>query len=178
MYTPNERIKDYRELILQLTQEDFAKETGLELERVKKIEAKKIQVRVPDVKVIAERYNISTDYLFGFKRFPAPLHPKENEAMMWHYIEELSDEELWDVLRRLGEDLGIDVIGKMPDKSKDEGVVITVCYGEKKVWGSREEAKDFFLKAMAESDGSEHQRYSEIYTKICLGFDVCTDEED
>lgn len=56
--------------------------------------------------------------------------------------------------------------------------VTTVCYGQKRVWDSREEAKDFFLEAMMNSDGSEHDRYSSIYIQLQNGLDLCTDEEE
>lgn len=56
--------------------------------------------------------------------------------------------------------------------------VTTVCYGQKQVWDSREEAKAFFLEAMMNSDGSEHDRYSGIYIQLMNGLNYCTDEED
>ncbi len=56
--------------------------------------------------------------------------------------------------------------------------VTTKCYGEVKVWDSREEAKSFFLEAMMNSDGSEHDRYSGIYIQLQNGLDFCTDEDE
>lgn len=56
--------------------------------------------------------------------------------------------------------------------------VTTVCNKQKRVWDSREEAKDFFLEAMMNSDGSEHDRYSSIYIQLQNGLDLCTDEEE
>ena len=50
--------------------------------------------------------------------------------------------------------------------------VTTKCYGEVKVWNDREEAQAYFLEAMMNSDGAEHDRYSGI------GLDYCTDEDD
>ena len=38
--------------------------------------------------------------------------------------------------------------------------VTTVCYGEKQEWDDREEAQAYFLEAMMNSDGAEHDRYS------------------
>ena len=58
-----------------------------------------------------------------------------------------------------------------------EGQVITVCYGEEQVWDSREEAKEFFLEAMMASEGSEQQRYVNIFTELSLGFIRCIDGE-
>lgn len=57
--------------------------------------------------------------------------------------------------------------------------VTTKCYGEVKKWNNREEAKDFFLEAMMNSDGSEHDRYSAVYIQLMNGLPFCTDcEED
>lgn len=56
--------------------------------------------------------------------------------------------------------------------------VTTKCYGEVKKWDNREEAKDFFLEAMMNSDGSEHDRYSSIYIQLMNGLPFCTDEEE
>ena len=41
--------------------------------------------------------------------------------------------------------------------------VTTKCYGEVKVWDDREDAQAYFLEAMMNSDGAEHDRYSGIY---------------
>ena len=56
--------------------------------------------------------------------------------------------------------------------------VTTVCYGEEKLWDSRNEAKDFFLEGLKATDGSERERYAAIYTKLILGKNYCTDELD
>lgn len=62
------------------------------------------------------------------------------------------------------------------DTSADMSVT-TVCYGESRHWESREEAKAFFLDCMMASEGSEQQRYTTIYSKLCEGFAVCDDDE-
>lgn len=56
--------------------------------------------------------------------------------------------------------------------------VTTVCYGEKKVWDSRKEAADFFLEAIAGSEGAECERYTTIYAKLVQGLEVCSDDAD
>ena len=56
--------------------------------------------------------------------------------------------------------------------------VTTKCYGEVKVWNDREEAQAYFLEAMMNSDGAEHDRYSGIYIQLQNGLDYCTDEDD
>jgi len=55
--------------------------------------------------------------------------------------------------------------------------VKTVCYGKEDVWDSRKEAADFFLRAIAGSEGSECERYTKIYTELLMGKAVCTDGE-
>lgn len=56
--------------------------------------------------------------------------------------------------------------------------VITVCYGERQTWDSRKDAADYFLAAMAGSEGSEQNRYAKVYTEIICGFSICTDTEE
>ena len=55
--------------------------------------------------------------------------------------------------------------------------VTTVCYGKKQEWDDREEAQAYFLEAMMNSDGAEHDRYSGIYIQLQNGLDYCTDED-
>lgn len=64
------------------------------------------------------------------------------------------------------------------DSCKKIDTVTTICYGEKQVWNSREEAKTFFLAGMAASEGAENQRYTKIYLELMMGKDVCTDKEE
>ena len=55
--------------------------------------------------------------------------------------------------------------------------VTTVCYGEKKVWDSRKEAMDFFYEGMLCCEGSERDRYTNIYCKLADGARYATDED-
>lgn len=64
------------------------------------------------------------------------------------------------------------------DAVKKVVVVRTVCYGKTEEWFSREEAEQFFLRAMAGSEGSEQSRYTKIYTELKMGLTLCTDEEE
>ena len=66
---------------------------------------------------------------------------------------------------------GVDSVAKLD-------TVTTVCYGEKKVWDSRKDAADFFLEAIAGSEGSECERYTAIYAKLVQGLGVCSDDAD
>lgn len=54
--------------------------------------------------------------------------------------------------------------------------VTTVCYKQERRWNSRNEALDFFMDAMMNSDGAEHDRYVRIYDRLNLGLDYCTDD--
>lgn len=64
------------------------------------------------------------------------------------------------------------------DSCRKLNSVVTICYGERKVWDDRKEAAEFYLAAMAGSDGHEQSRYTKIYIEIMSGFSECTDEEE
>ena len=58
-------------------------------------------------------------------------------------------------------------------------MTITVkCYRELKTFDTREEAKQFFIEAMAWSGGSELERYAQIYRQLHDGLTYCSDEDD
>lgn len=56
-------------------------------------------------------------------------------------------------------------------------ISITVCYGKVEKRDDRQEAKNHFLEAMMNSEGSERERYSNVYIGIIQGPDCCTDSE-
>ncbi len=56
--------------------------------------------------------------------------------------------------------------------------VTTLCNGKKQEWNYREEAQAYFLEAMMNSDGAEHDRYSCIFIQLQNGLSCCTDEDD
>lgn len=56
--------------------------------------------------------------------------------------------------------------------------IIVICYGQKKVWKSRKKAIKFYLEAMQNSDGSESERYTNIYYDLMDRKSICTDEDD
>ena len=60
---------------------------------------------------------------------------------------------------------------------KLDSVKVT-CYGETKIWDSRKEAADFYLSAIAGSEGSECERYTKIYTDLVSGKKECSDTEE
>ena len=76
----------------------------------------------------------------------------------------------WDTGHHLG-------IAYGEDECEILRTVKTICYGKEDVWDSREEARQFFLKAEAGSEGSEQNRYGTILAKLEMGLDVCYDTE-
>ena len=48
--------------------------------------------------------------------------------------------------------------------------ITTVCYGKEEIWKTKEAAEQFFLQAMMGSDGSERDRYTNIYIKLQMIF--------
>lgn len=77
----------------------------------------------------------------------------------------------WDNGSGLNVVYGEDIVKKL-------ATVTTVCYGEKQVWDSRKEAANFFLQAIAGTEGAECERYTTIYTKLVSGLEVCSDDAD
>lgn len=55
-------------------------------------------------------------------------------------------------------------------------MITTVCYNQEEKWESREEAMEYFLEGMRNSEGSERERYTNIYFDLMDGKDYCTDE--
>ena len=55
----------------------------------------------------------------------------------------------------------------MARRSKVDLVVVT-CYGKSKVW-ERSEAIAFFLEGMRGCEGSERERYTDIYLQLIDG---------
>jgi len=74
----------------------------------------------------------------------------------------------WDNGSRLNVVYGEDACKKLDS-------VKVICYGKEEVWDSRMEAADFYFKAIAGSEGSECERYTNIYTELLLGKKVCSD---
>ena len=81
---------------------------------------------------------------------------------------------LKDVLQNVPKSLGV-VYGE--DSCRKLDSVKVICYGKEETWDSRKEAADFYLRAIAGSEGSECERYTKIYTELLMGKIVCTDEE-
>ncbi len=55
--------------------------------------------------------------------------------------------------------------------------MITVkCSGKEEFWRSRKKAMNFYFDAMMSCEGSEKERYTNIYCDLRLGRDYCSDE--
>ena len=66
---------------------------------------------------------------------------------------------------------------KMSELAMNPNHKVTIkCHGIERVWSDREEAMVFYLEAMMNSDGAEHDRYSSIVIQLQNGLDYCTDE--
>lgn len=74
----------------------------------------------------------------------------------------------WDNGSGLNVVYGQDIVKKLDS-------VTTICYGKTEVWDSRKEAADFFLRAIAGSEGAECERYTTIYAKLVSGEKICSD---
>mgnify|MGYP001197243399 CR=1 FL=1 len=61
--------------------------------------------------------------------------------------------------------------------NKAETIKVT-CYGKTDVYGNREEAERFYLEAMMNSEGSERDRYVNIYLQLKEGRTECSDVEE
>lgn len=56
--------------------------------------------------------------------------------------------------------------------------VTTKCCGKVQKWDDREQAKQFFLEAMMNSEGSERDRYTSVYIQLENGLPYCVDEDN
>jgi hypothetical protein len=62
------------------------------------------------------------------------------------------------------------------DKCRKLDSVKVTCYGQTEVWDSRKDAADFYLRAIAGSEGGECERYTKIYVELLSGMEECSDE--
>lgn len=51
-----------------------------------------------------------------------------------------------------------------------------ICYGRTEEWESREEAIEYFGQAAMCTEGSERERYMNIYFDLLDGKEICIDE--
>ena len=61
------------------------------------------------------------------------------------------------------------------DECKILDVVKTICYGKERLWDKKEEAIEFFIDCMLNSEGSEKERYCNILSSLKANLKVCKD---
>ena len=54
--------------------------------------------------------------------------------------------------------------------------VLITCYGETTAWASRKTAKEFYIQGMLACEGSERERYTNIFLGLESGLITCSDE--
>lgn len=112
------------------------------------------------------------------------------------YKEEMSEPDLFDlfddmedsnyhteyrVLRDIiwGKKESVKVTNKKSLKeAADLDIVFTCCYNTLDVWKSRQEAMDFYEECQYSSEGSERERYTNIYFDLKSGAELAIDFED
>ena len=73
---------------------------------------------------------------------------------------------------------GLNIVFNGGDQVRILDSVTVVCYGKTETWEDREEAKQFYLQAIAGTEGSERERYTNIYCALCDGAKICKDGVD
>lgn len=61
------------------------------------------------------------------------------------------------------------------DECRVLDVVKTICYGKERIWDKKEEAIEFFIDCMLNSEGSEKERYCNILSSLEANLKVCKD---
>lgn len=54
-------------------------------------------------------------------------------------------------------------------------MIKTTCYGKTREWDNKESAMRFFMDCIACSEGSERNRYVDIYLQLAQGCTECCD---
>jgi hypothetical protein len=61
------------------------------------------------------------------------------------------------------------------DECRVLDVVKTICYGKEQIWDKKEDAIEFFVDCMLNSEGSERERYCNILSSLKDNLKVCKD---
>lgn len=62
-------------------------------------------------------------------------------------------------------------------KSATKDKVVIICYNQAEEWESRKQAIAFYKECMFNSEGSEQERYVNIFQQLEEGQDLCIDDE-
>lgn len=66
----------------------------------------------------------------------------------------------------------------MKTSNKKNDPVVVTCYGKTETWESRADAMAFYMRAMAASEGSEFDRYKNIFDALVTGEKTCNDGDE
>lgn len=123
------RMKEFREKYLQISVEEFSKQTGIDIGRIRKIETGQGKVRLSEMVTVMDVYSLSSEYLLGRVDRPKPIIMDPQTAKEWAAIEQLSMEDLH----------------KLYDMMKKKQGVTTICYGKKRygIRGKRQKPFSF-----------------------------------
>lgn len=88
------RMTEFRKKYLQISVEEFAKQTGIDIGRIRKIEAGQGKVRLSEMVTVMDVYSLSSEYLLGRVDRPKPIIMDPQTAKAWAAIEQLSMEDL------------------------------------------------------------------------------------
>lgn len=61
------------------------------------------------------------------------------------------------------------------DECRILDVVKTICYGKEQIWDKKEDAIEFFVDCMLNSEGTERERYCNILSSLKGNLKVCKD---
>ena len=61
------------------------------------------------------------------------------------------------------------------DECEKLNIVKTICYGKEQIWDKKEDAIEFFVDCMLNSEGSERERYCNILSSLEANLKVCKD---
>lgn len=99
----------------------------------------------------------------GYKAFHFPIHILEQAL-----ADSIGREE---AIKRLGK-------CSLTKSASRKDNVKTIYHGNTKEWASRKAAEEYYLRCIRKSEGKEQERYANIYFKLKLGWDVCSDCPD
>ena len=98
-----------------------------------------------------------------------------NEYLEEDYIKDLLDDgELFEIYLKDLEEKN-DVDNDIKNQHNDKDIVTIICYGKTEQL-EREKAIEKYYEAMMYCEGSEKERYTNIYMDLMNGLDVCKDE--
>lgn len=88
-----------------------------------------------------------------------------------------SDKTTWKKIQKSFDTEKISII-KLKCVDEDKEKVTVVCYKQERLFNTRQEAKEFYLDCMNNSEGAERERYANIFLMLESGENICYDYED